>query len=181
MVSQTAKDKTATMNIDSTTYYGSLESGYSLTKPDSIIDSMKFVGSKYHATEGMDVAELAKLVRADIRTAIKNGELPRTARDYSVTIQRYSGGRSLNVTMKDADHLRVWTWTGYGWVYGLTDEGKRIESVLTEIVQSYNYDDSDIMTDYFHVRFYSHVKIDYDYSKVPPEPVGTPYDKVGSL
>lgn len=42
-----------------------------------------------------DVVQSAKLVRHDIATAIKSGFLPEG--DYSVRIQRYAGGRSMDI------------------------------------------------------------------------------------
>ena len=40
-----------------------------------------------------------------------------------------------------------------------TPEGREMLIKLTQIISSYNMDDSDIQTDYFHTNFYSHIEI----------------------
>ena len=51
-------------------------------------------GSKY--TAGLDIAQIARLVRIDIKAAIADGALP--VGKYSVRVSRYSIGQSLNLT-----------------------------------------------------------------------------------
>lgn len=41
----------------------------------------------------------------------------------------------------------------------LTEEGHNLLKRTVEIVNQYNYDDSDIMTDYFDVNFYLHISL----------------------
>lgn len=46
------------------------------------------------------------------------------------------------------------------WVDAQTDEAKAVYDRLDGLVQSFNHDGSDIMTDYFDVKFYGHVTLD---------------------
>lgn len=112
--------------------------------------SFKFEGSKYKETKGLDIAEIAKLVRAEIKEkhpGIKT----------SVRIERYAGGRSLNVEIKGVPFKILSTPEGQRYSLLANDLKKSIEG----IVNQYNFDNSDSMTDYFHVRFYTHIEFDF--------------------
>jgi len=146
----------------------------------------KFTGSKCPSGY-VPAAELAKAMRADIKAAIKNGTLPGGMRNYSVRVDNFSGGRSINITTKGLTGLaqgcpgyRRGTQTTYAdggfsavacghWecengrghvVKVLTDEGARIEAILQAIHRSYNYDASEAQVDYFDVNFYGSAKVE---------------------
>lgn len=95
----------------------------------------KIVGSKYEEVRNMDAKDIAKLIRADLK------ELPYNT---SVRIQRYAGGRSINVyvTMDK---------------YPTHEEQDPIREAIRKITDQYNFDNSDVMSDYFSVNFYSNV------------------------
>lgn len=123
----------------------------------------EFVGSRYEATRNLDIAEVAKLVRVDLRDLGKRGF------KCAVRISRYSGGQSLKVEVKTVpdgfsilNQARV-AWeqenpnqccTHLGW---LSDEATKVRDEIEAILAAYNQDKSDPMTDYFNVRFYSSV------------------------
>lgn len=44
--------------------------------------------------------------------------------------------------------------------YRLTNDGLKLIKKLIDFVESYNMDDSDIQSDYFHTNFYSHYAIE---------------------
>jgi hypothetical protein len=58
-------------------------------------------GIKYDPSR--DIAEVAALIRQDIRRAVDLGDLPRL--DYSVRIRRYAGGASIYIAAKNSDHI----------------------------------------------------------------------------
>lgn len=93
-------------------------------------------GSKYRDTYGMDIKEIAKLVRKDLKEAFPNYI-------FKVQIERYSMGQSL--------HIQV---NGTGIKERFSEEARKLEEEIRALANEYNYDDSDIMTDYFNVRFY---------------------------
>lgn len=136
---------------------------------------MKFTGSKYRATKDMDIAAIAKLVRAEIKAAIKDGKLP-AGMKTSVRIKRYSGGQSMDVDIKSfgPGHLALnparvkWDAENpYGDHHHAPQHrpaaAARAIKMIDAMLSAYNFDDSDSMTDYFHVRFYGHATVDWEY------------------
>lgn len=136
-------------------------------------------GAKYQQVRGMRLADIAKLMRADIKLARKIGlkadgpaalatvdpiaNAP-TGIKYSVTTQTYSGGGSIDITIKGipAD------W-GFTYEQGGSDESRRkataaLEALAAElraIHQAYNYDGSDLLTDYSDVNYYGSVNYEH--------------------
>lgn len=122
-----------------------------------------FKGAKYDAN--MDVVEIAKRLRSEIKEEVKAGRLPKGK--YSVRIDRYSMGQSIDINIMDVegpilnpDHDRM-----------SADEEKRryyvpkIHEALAKLegmLQAYNRDNSDTMTDYFDVKFYGHAKVHWE-------------------
>jgi len=131
----------------------------------------------------LDIVEIAKLLRAEIKAAVKAEELPKGK--YSVRISRYANGRSLNVTIKDypgtiynrrrlklaheidqgclgeagrARHRDLWD--EHADLPKYTEELVDLIKALEKLVDQWNYDGSDLQIDYFNVNYYSHVNID---------------------
>lgn len=105
------------------------------------------IGSKYEATKDITGSELVKLIKDDIRT-----QLPKT---YKVLAQKelYAGGWSIHFQIKN---------TGID-KYGSPEDreaAKTLEKKVHDIVESYNFDDGDTMSDYYHVRFYHHIRVE---------------------
>jgi hypothetical protein len=128
-------------------------------------------GGKYE--RGLDVADIAKRVRADLKAAVKAGELPKSFK-AGVRISRFSGGCSITVTIKvpgvpavnparvefEHDHPHT-----YCDVALFTEEYTALKKKVEAILKAYNFDGSDTQTDYFHVNFYGSVSLDYDAEK----------------
>jgi len=125
---------------------------------------------------GMDIKDIAKAVRADIKAAQKEGTLPKMK--ISVRTERYSGGQSLSVTIKEfpIQILNIWRvkiqkenpnyFIGHICedhpAYEMyTPLAKKALAKLKEISNAYNYDGSETMVDYFDVNYYEHVGFDY--------------------
>ena len=126
-------------------------------------------GSKYQ--KGLDVKDIAKLYREEIKQEIKAGTLPKDLK-LSVKISRYAGGRSLNVyveacpstTFYNPARLKHELEQPHDYVTGReipfhTAEGTRILKLLKEKLGAYNFDGSEIQSDYFHVNFYGNVQL----------------------
>lgn len=125
-------------------------------------------GAKYE--KGLQVVEIAKRIRADIKAAIASGELP--AIKTSVRISRYSMGRSIDVTITEApfavinpewvqarnEGVSVWELDN---IEKFTAEANRVFDVVKNIRAAYNYDRSDSMTDYYDVNFGGGVSFDW--------------------
>lgn len=145
-------------------------------------------GARYNEpAQYASAAEIAKLIRRDIKAAIAAGDLPGRASDYRVRSERYSGGQSINVVALLPDLWQVCegivpgSEDGYGarscgdpWCKAggsefpgarshliLSAEGRRIKALLEDIHGAYNHDGSEPMVDYFDRRYYGGVDIDY--------------------
>jgi len=112
-----------------------------------------YIGSKYEETKDLDIKDLAKLVRAEIKDKVKQGEFPRA--DYSVRISRYNFGRGMdvNVTM----------------TYAFKHRNKPAEDDLQEdirnILNQYNYDAGDAMMDYHDSKFIGLINVWYKHER----------------
>lgn len=118
-----------------------------------------FVGEKYKPYRS--TTDTAKLIRADIKAAVKAGDLPGTVR-YSVRTAYFSGGSSIHISVKDAIVRRVveehQPWNGL--VY--SHEAGVLLGQLESIMSQYQRDMSDSMVDYFEVDFYQHAAYDWE-------------------
>lgn len=119
-----------------------------------------FVGAKYD--KGLRAKDIAKLLREEVKTAIKAGTLP--AMKLSITT---SGYRSINVTVMEIDTVvmnpeRIAKEQAVGPSVHVADchypifneTGKSILDTLRSMVMQYNYDRSDSQSDYFDTNFY---------------------------
>lgn len=122
-------------------------------------------GSKYQ--QGRDVKDIAKDVRADIKAGITSGAFPASAK-YSVTIDRFSMGCELNVSVSNLPFLvynpervkqdmgliprePIITW--------MSEPASSLSRRLEAVLEQYQYVDSHSQSDYLHVNFYAHVVV----------------------
>ena len=109
--------------------------------------------------------ETAARIRADIKNLQKHKMLP--AGKFSVTMDSFSGGSSIDVRVVDVEATMFNTERfaaekreprnfpeGIPWT---TVEGARIMALLNKVVVVYHRDESDPMTDYFNCNFYFHI------------------------
>ena len=118
-------------------------------------------GTKYKSKK--DVKEIAKDIRKDIKA-----ELPEVK--VSVKIERFAGGRSIDVDIKKLPNESEIINPEYNFEEPngqsrYTKKGQGLLDKVQAIVDAYNFDGSDTQSDYFHVNFYGHVNIDYDYEQ----------------
>jgi hypothetical protein len=127
-------------------------------------------GSKYKSE--MSRVEIAKAIRAEIKSAVKSGALPKAK--YSVRCQSYSGGGSIDVAIANVEQVgfelynqellakdRANEWNaGIPW---MAESAMELVRKVEAIVKAYNFDGSDSMTDYFHVNFYGSVDFESEY------------------
>jgi hypothetical protein len=129
-------------------------------------------GSKYDGS--LDVKEIAKLVRADIKQAVKDGTLPGAPVKYSVRIERFSMGQAINIRIKNwpgpTTLPQDFTHDKYGAFQGLTPEANAAKATLQAILDAYNHDGSDVQSDYFDVNFYGGAE--FDWQTTPKQTVG---------
>lgn len=115
-----------------------------------------FQGSKYDSS--MSNAQITSRIRADIKAAVKSGELPKA--EYSV---RKSSGRGIrieisNISMNVANAARVNAEADRPLEFTplpiLSVEAKELVRQLEQLSYCYNYDRSDMGSDYFDTNFY---------------------------
>lgn len=144
-------------------------------------------GSKYD--RDLDVADIAKLIRAEIKDLVKRAALPADWK-YSVRCRRFAGGASIDVTATSPVPVYLCS-PGY-YAAGPTDRlvdlpiagewrackirandqwhvsnddariagVKYVHDVLQALRWQYNHDGSEIQVDYFDVNFYGSVDIE---------------------
>lgn len=127
------------------------------------------VGSKYEQTKSMSKAEIAKLIRADLKSAFPGIK-------FSVRTSHFSGGGSIDIEIKSLPAgMRVRNPDNRHPVTGqhqwMTDEAIALEKGIKAVADAYNFDHSDLMADYFHVRFYCEVKFSRELTEQPAAPV----------
>lgn len=128
------------------------------------------VGALAEETADLDIADIARLVRADVKAARATGMIPADVK-VSVRIDRYSMGQAIYVraTLPDrparvtADDPRSVVHDRrdeYANTFAYTVEASNLSDTLRAIVNAYNWDDSDSQTDYFNSRFSASVTIE---------------------
>ncbi len=118
----------------------------------------KWYGAEYDGN--LDVKEIAKLVRKALKA-----ELP--AFKFGVRIDRYSGGCAIRVGLKEVPDkfvMAVYSEEAeamYGKYRAVAYSPELVEvlEMAREIVERWNFDDSNSMVDYFHVNYYSSVNV----------------------
>ncbi|MEO9625879.1 MAG: hypothetical protein ABJF09_00560 [Qipengyuania citrea] len=130
-------------------------------------------GAKHDATRNLDIAEIAKRMRADIKALGLAAGIK-----TSVRIQRYSGGQSIDLRITAlpdsfellSDKHASWRKQFPGQEHRFPGDAEaqrspayhRLYQQLERIHGAYNRDNSDGMTDYFDRRYYGSVTLDWE-------------------
>lgn len=128
-------------------------------------------GDNYDSS--LSTTEIAKLIRQYVKQAYP-------LHKFSVTREYFSMGSAIHVTLMEAPHPvfvagkepkgdHVQNAPAYfeerNWAFGdeprcvLTEQAKAVLRDVQAFINSYNFDDSDSMIDYFHTNFYSDLDI----------------------
>lgn len=91
-------------------------------------------GDKYESVKDLDIVEIAKLVRKDLRE-----QLPALRR--SVRIERFAGGQAIDVT-----------------IYCSEEDSETAKAIATKILESYRRLSCDTL-DYYHPSYFYHVRV----------------------
>lgn len=122
-------------------------------------------GGLHEHGEAMTVTEIAKEVRKAIKREAPNVKC-------SVTTQKFSGGASISVIVRQWDGPIWGLVRNYGYLeVGYSDEAKAMLSQLDEILNRWNRQNVDSSSDYFDVRYYGSTSIDWDLQEKSPKPV----------
>ena len=122
-------------------------------------------GAKYD--RNLSTTEIAKLIRADIKTAIKAGQLPKGIK-VGVRSRYFAGGSSIDLTITAFPGQVLNPASVYANALSVFEERSRpyysqavrqALATLDGLMDAYNHDASDSMSDYFDVKFYGHVSV----------------------
>ena len=107
------------------------------------------VGSKYQQVKNLPLTDIVKLIRKDLKKFNDCKFSVRKANYTQITIELMS--------CNNQDR--------FGWFEGYKDKALRLKNdfikEIKNITDQYNFDDSDSMSDYFHVNFYVNIIFDY--------------------
>ena len=109
------------------------------------------VGNKYQEVKSLSVVEIAKLIRKDLKQF--------NDCKFSVTSDR----NTISIYLKDSplNRLEIYDQSQeLGWGGKVISIEKDLRKKVKEILDQYNYNNSEIMTDYFDVNFYSYFYLD---------------------
>ena len=109
------------------------------------------VGNKYQEVKSLSVVDIAKLVRKDLKQF--------NDCKFSVTSDR----NTISIYLKDSplNRLEIYDQSQeLGWGGKVISIEKDLRKKVKEILDQYNYNNSEIMTDYFDVNFYSYFYLD---------------------
>lgn len=123
-------------------------------------------GSKYNSK--LTRTEIAAKFRADVKVAVKAGELPK---GLKLSVRR--SGNSINVVVKACPGVNVMNPAvvlakpdfSYPARERYTAEALSLREKLDGMLDAYNFNGSQIEVDYFHVNFYGNVEFDYAIEK----------------
>lgn len=134
------------------------------------------VGSKYDSK--LSTKEIAALLRTELKAAVKAGKFP-TGTKFSVRYRSYSGGSSIDISvtalpagfaLHNPERVRFEVEHPHEYVVDFhypifTPEAKALLASVKAMMDAYNYDRSDIQSDYFDVAFYGHAQYDSDLTR----------------
>lgn len=118
-----------------------------------------WVGSKRPKTGWIGTTEIAKNVREDIKEATRAGYLPQGFK-YSLKVDKFAGGSAIRTKIYgNADILETHDVEPRWERLVLNDDHKELVNRVSNLIDAYNYNDSNAQTDYFNTAFYSTVEI----------------------
>lgn len=115
----------------------------------------------------LPAAEIARRVRADIKQAVADGALPSDL-EYRVRSETYSGGQSVRVVAIGLSDERQYTHVADHHELPsrqYTAEARVLRGTLERLVQAYNRDASDPMTDYYDVMYHGFAEIEDEWGR----------------
>lgn len=119
---------------------------------------VKQQGSKYAGYK--PATEIAKLIRAEIVDAKKNGALPKELK-VSVRSSSFAGGQAIDVVLSGLPKDEVWVFDEYYKVHVLTETAEQLQNFVEAIRADWNLDRSDAQVDYFDVMYYGSTQWDW--------------------
>jgi len=122
------------------------------------------VGPRYDPARWRSSAEVARLLRADLRAAQAGGALPPSA-VFSVRSDSFAGGQSVRVEIRNLPDREILD-DHPDFPRRLSPAARELERVVRRVVNAYNRDRSGSQSDVFDVHYYGHVSIETETDRV---------------
>ena len=116
----------------------------------------KFTGSNY--IEGASTKEIAKRIRNELKTQFPNCKFSVTKTINSISVALMQ--TDFKIVKQEKNYRNI----SFDYAFlkesiFLTDKAKELLQTAFSLLESYNFDNSDSMTDSFHLNFYSYLRI----------------------
>ena len=119
---------------------------------------VKQQGTRY--TGYKPATEIAKLIRAEIADAKKNGALPKDIK-VSVRSSSFAGGQAIDVTLSGLPKDEVWVYDELYKTKVLTEKAQKIYEIVEGLRNDWNINRSEPQVDYFDVLYYGSTQWDW--------------------
>jgi hypothetical protein len=127
----------------------------------------QFEGSNYRKFSHLHNTELLAEIRKQIKETFPEFKFKINKRHYNSFNFRIMAGPIQILTEKAFAERGKWSRNvNPYWIHDLhhdegmfTFSGRMMISTLSKLIESFNFDDSDIQSDYFHTNFYYHIEV----------------------
>lgn len=142
-----------------------------------------FTGSKYDSK--MNTTEIARSFRADVKAAVRAGEIAKGVK-LSIRTDYFSGGSAIRVRIVSLPfgavnpaRVAANACDSRERIAHFTPECSALIAKLEAMLDAYNRKDIDTQTDYFNVRFYGSVSVDWELERDESKIIGAGFSTLG--
>ena len=121
------------------------------------------IGPKYDRDRWRSAAEVARLLRADLKAAQESAALPPSA-VFSVRSESFAGGQSVRVEIRNLPDREILD-DHPDYPNRLNRDARELERTVRRMANAYNRDASDSQSDVFDVHYYAQVSIETEASR----------------
>jgi len=121
------------------------------------------IGPKYDRDQWRSAAEVARLLRADLKAAQESAALPPSA-VFSVRSESFAGGQSVRVEIRNLPDRDILD-DHPDYPNRLNRDARELERTVRRMANAYNRDASDGQSDVFDVHYYAQVSIETEASR----------------
>jgi len=115
-------------------------------------------GPRYDPDQWRTSAEVARLLRADLKAAQQSAALPPTA-VFSVRSESFAGGQAVRVEIRNLPDPEILD-DHPDYPHRLNRDARELERTVRRMANAYNRDASDRQSDVYDVHYYAHVMIE---------------------
>jgi len=121
------------------------------------------IGPKYDRDAWRTSAQVAGLLRADLKAAQRSGALPPSA-EFSVRSESFAGGQAVRVEIRNLPDSEILD-DHPDYPHRLNRDARELERTVRRMANTYNRDASDPQSDVYDAHYYAHVDIETESSR----------------